>query len=211
MSTELVLPYGRGEKREQRLLNFARKLVEIQGQIGFKISARGWAYQLESFRLITKAQFNKVENAINDCRKRGVLSIDFVAEEEGRRFSGIETPEDKTPVEYMKEYLEATLNCEEWYTPDWWEGEEYYLQMVVEKIDLKTLFSPICREYHIPIATSKGWSSMLQRAEYAKRFKAAEDRGLKCILLYFGDHDPESIYPQDSVEIYVAEGSDIGG
>ena len=65
--------------------------------------------------------------------------------------------------------------------------------MVVEKIDLVTLFSPICEEYHIPIANSKGWSSMLQRAEYARRFKEAEDNGMKCVLLYCGDHDPDGL------------------
>jgi len=65
--------------------------------------------------------------------------------------------------------------------------------MVVEKIDLKTLFEPVCREYHIPIATSKGWSSMLQRAEYSKRYQDATNRGLKCVLLYCGDFDPDGL------------------
>ena len=32
---------------------------------------------------------------------------------------------------------------------------------------------------------------MLQRAEYARRFREAEERGLKCVLLYCGDHDPD--------------------
>jgi len=83
------------------------------------------------------------------------------------------------------------LIAESYYTPDWWDGEEYYIQMVVEKIDLKSLFEPVCRDYHIPIATSKGWSSMLQRGEYARRFKEAEEMGLKCVLLYCGDFDPD--------------------
>jgi hypothetical protein len=69
--------------------------------------------------------------------------------------------------------------------------------MVVEKIDLKTLFGPICDVYHIPIATSKGWSSVSQRAEYARRFKEAEDDGLKCVLLYCGDHDPDGLRISD--------------
>ena len=55
----------------------------------------------------------------------------------------------------------------------------------------------MCKEYHIPIATSKGWSSKLQRAEYARRFKEAEDRGLKCVILYAGDHDPDGLRISD--------------
>ncbi|MBA7505091.1 hypothetical protein ES706_03754 [subsurface metagenome] len=195
MEVMLELP-GRRNRREG-LRNFADKLKEISEQVGFKISARGWAYQLEGFNLINKAQFDLVENLVNECRAKGYLSINFTAEEEARRFSGVETPELKSPIEYMKGYLGATLECEEWYTPNWWDGEKYYIQMVVEKIDIKTLFGSVCREYHIPIATSKGWSSMLQRAVYARRFKRAEERGLKCVLGYCGDHDPDGLRISD--------------
>jgi len=188
---EIQLP-SRGNKQDG-LLQFADTLQGISSQIGFKVSARGWCYQLEGFGLITKAQFDRVENVINACRDRGYLPIDFTAEEEGRKFSGVEYPETVTPIEYLKQFLESPLKCENWYTPNWWEDENYYIQMVVEKIDLKTLFEPICREYHIAIATSKGWSSKLQRAEYARRFKEAEDKGLACVLLYCGDHDPDGL------------------
>jgi len=192
---EFSLP-ARGEG-ESGFIKFAEMLGSIDKQIGFKLSARGWCYQLEGFGLITKAQFNRIENILNKCRAKGYLAIDFTAEEEARQFSGIEIPQELTPAEYLKEYLRAPLRCEEWYTPDWWDGEEYYIQMVVEKIDLKTLFSPVCSQYHIPIATSKGWSSMLQRAEYAKRFQEAEDKGLGCVLLYCGDHDPDGLRISD--------------
>lgn len=185
---------SRGKEREDSLLNFAQQLAGIQSQIDFKISARGWCYQLEQFGLITKAEFDRVENIINhDLRAKGYLPIDFVAAEESRKFSGVEEPTSDSPTGFMKRFLEETLRCENFYTPDWWDGEEYYIQMVVEKIDLKSLFEPVCQDYHIPIATSKGWSSMLQRAEYARRFKKAEGMGLKCVLLYCGDHDPDGL------------------
>jgi len=193
MNHNLELP-SRGKGRENSLVNFARELVNIQTQIDFKVSARGWCYQLEQFGLITKAEFDRVETLINhDCRAKGYLPIDFVAEEESRKFSGVEVPVMDSPAKFMKRFLDETLKCERFYTPNWWEGEEYYIQMVVEKIDLKSLFEPVCKDFHIPIATSKGWSSMLQRAEYARRFKEAEDMGLNCVLLYCGDHDPDGL------------------
>lgn len=176
---------------QESLLTFSSQLESISRTIGFKISARGWCYQLEGFGLINKAQFDKVESIINRCRREGYIPIDFTAEEEGRQFSGVEHPESDTPKEYLARILELPLRCEDFYTPDWWGGEEYYIQIIVEKIDLKTLFTPVCEEFHIPIATSKGWSSMLQRAEYARRFQEAENMGLKCVLLYCGDFDPD--------------------
>ena len=184
---------------DENLRLFANELVKISRTVGFKISARGWCYQMETERLIDKDAFDRVESLINRCRKKGILPVDFVAEESAREFSGVESEEDQTPAEWLMEYVKTPLTCHEWYTPDWWAKEKYYIQILVEKIDLKTLFEPICREYHIPIATSKGWSSIIQRAEYTRRFKEAEDRGLKCILLYCGDHDPDGLRISDAI------------
>lgn len=190
---ELEIPYGRGDKRREREILFAEQLKRLQQEIGISLSSRGWAYQLEGFGLINKDEFDKAQNAINSLRKKGFLPIDFVAKEQGRQFRGIEVPEEETPLEYLQGYLEYTLKCERGYTPDWWEDEKYYIQMVVEKIDLVSLFESICRKYHIPIATSSGWASMLMRAKYAKRFKEYEDAGYQCVLLYCGDFDPAGL------------------
>lgn len=187
------------------LIDFADQLRKLSYKIGFKVSARGWCYQLEMEGLITKAQFDRVESLINKCRKLGILPIDFTAEEEGRKFSGVDTPNSNTPIEDMREWIVASMRSESYYTPDWWDGEEYYIQMLVEKIDLKTLFLPVCKKYHIPIATSKGWSSMLQRAVYAKRFKEAEEKGLKPVLLYCGDHDPDGLRISDFIRKNLAD------
>lgn len=175
------------------LQEFANQMKQLSRKIGFKVSARGWAYILEQNRMINKDEFNKVNKLINNCRKKGFLPIDFVAEESARQFSGIEKVDNHSLQDDMISWLNASLNTAHHYNLDWWENEEYYIQMVVEKIDLVTLFSPVCSKYHIPIANSKGWSSILQRAEYAKRFKEAQDKGLKCVLLYCGDHDPDGL------------------
>ena len=49
------------------------------------------------------------------------------------------------------------------------------------------------------IANAKGWSSILQRAEYSRRFKEAEEMGLKCVLIYCGDHDPDGLRISDTI------------
>jgi len=172
---------------------FADYLQDLSEEIGFKVSARGWAYLMEQKRLINKDAFDKVNNLINKCRRDGYLPIDFVAEESAREFKNVEEPNENGIIKEFGEWLKAARKAPEHYTPDWWDGEEFYIQMVVEKIDLVTLFRPICEEYHLCIANSKGWGSMLQRAEYARRFSEAEARGLKCVLLYAGDHDPDGL------------------
>lgn len=182
-----------------KLADFALELQRISRRIGFKVSARGWCYLLEQSRLINKDEFDKVECVINRCRRIGLLPVDFVAEEKAREFTGIEIPTDGSVKSVLKWMLRDVLTGHRYFTPDWWEGEDYYIQMVVEKIDLVTLFESVTSDYHIPLANTKGWSSILQRAEYARRFKEAEARGLQCVLLYCGDHDPDGLRISDTL------------
>jgi hypothetical protein len=192
-----------------QLDGFADELQRISGQIGFKVSARGWCYLLEQSRLINKDQFDKVESVINRCRRQGILPVDFVAEEDSRAFTGVEHESNKSIDETLKWMLRDVLDGQKYYTPDWWDGEDYYIQMLVEKIDLRTLFAPVCAEYHIPIANSKGWSSILQRGEYARRFKEGEERGLKPVLLYCGDHDPDGLRISDTIRANLEQVAEV--
>lgn len=181
------------------LEELAEKLINLSDTIGFKVSSRGWCYLMEQAGEIDKSQFDKVDGAINRARKMGILPVDFVAEESSRAFSCVELPDYGSIEDLLTTRLERVINGHIFYTPDWWEGEQYYIQVLVEKIDLKTLFEPICIDYHIPIANAKGWSSILQRAEYARRFKEAEERGLIPVLLYCGDHDADGLRISDTL------------
>lgn len=184
---------SKGARRREELQAFVNDLKNISRDIGFKVSARGWCYILENAGKITKDQFELVNGWINESVKLGILDVDFVAEDSSRLFSGVEHPEERSVVGYFKDVLQSIPNVGDWYTPDWWANEDYYIQVVVEKVDLKTLFEPIATQYHIPIANARGWSSILQRAQFARRFKEAEEQGKWCVLLYCGDHDPDGL------------------
>lgn len=194
---------------KKKLKEFAQILKSMSNQIGFKVSSRGWCYLMEQAGYINKNQFDKVDNAVNKCRKEGLLPVDFVAEEDARAFAGVHTPSEGDVDDTLAWMLRDVLDGSKYFQPDWWDGEDYYIQMLVEKIDLKTLFEPICLKYHIPIANSKCWSSILQRAEYARRFKEAEERGLKCVLLYCGDHDPDGLRISDTIRKNLADLNDV--
>ena len=191
------------------LQEFADILQNMQSMINFKVSSRGWCYLMEQAGYINKSQFSKVDSAINRCRKEGFIAVDFVAEEDSRAFQGVIDPSRGDVSDTLNWMLRDVLDGSHYFQPNWWEGEEYYIQVVVEKIDLKTLFAPVCADYKIPIANAKGWSSILQRAEYARRFKEAEENGLKCVLLYCGDHDPDGLRISDTMRKNLRDIKDV--
>jgi hypothetical protein len=97
----------------------------------------------------------------------------------------------------------GSWNNSEWWKkqyPSWWNGKKYYLQMLVEKIDLVEFFDPVCKKYNIPIANSGGWSDLGVRAKAIKRFQQAEDLGAIPVLLYFGDFDFTGLYIAEKVK-----------
>ena len=190
------VPHGRlgDPKYEMRLKDFASEILAVDAQVTkrAKFSSRGWCYILEGLGKIHKGEFDACEKAVNDCRKIGLLPIDFVAEDQDvtRRFMGIHVASDPSVLlKQVNDEVEQMLKSLPSYTTDYWIGEKYYLMMCVEKVDILNLFKPICDEYHVPIANSKGWYPIHLRYYIAKLSMEAERRGLKPVLLLFYDHD----------------------
>jgi len=194
------VPHGRlgNHTYELRLEDFASEILAIESQRTkrFKYSSRGWCYLLEGLGKIHKGEFNACQKAINDCRKIGLLPINFMAEDQDitRRFIGIHTASDPSVhLKQLRKDVEEMLGNLPSYTTDYWIDEEYYVMMCVEKGDILNLFKPICNEYHVPIVNSKGWAPILLRAHIAALSKRTEDNGLTPVLLLFYDHDPAGL------------------
>ena len=132
---------------------------------------------------------------INDCRKTGLLPLDICAEDKNRTFNGIESVDTNSPEEEAGSWIDYILDSawQGYNSVSFWEDKPFYVQVMVEKIDLVSLFEPICRKYRIPIANSKGWSDMNQRGDMMRRFASWEAGGKTCVLLYCGDHDPAGL------------------
>ena len=156
------VPHGKlgNDTYEERLKDFANEILAIDSQRTkrVKYSSRGWCYLLEGLGKIHKGEFDACQKVINDCRKIGLLPINFVAEDQDitRRFMGIHVAsEPSVLLEQLRKDVEEMLGNLPSYTTDYWTGEEYYLMMCVEKGDILNLFKPICDEYHVPIVNSK--------------------------------------------------------
>ena len=112
--------------------------------------------------------------------------------DEVRAFKSEEFVDSATGDDYCVQALAAChKNWVKQHTPEsFWDSQEYFVMMLVEKIDLVTLFKPICELYRIPIANAKGWSDISCRAEMIRKCQYWEAQGKQCVLLYGGDFDP---------------------
>jgi hypothetical protein len=194
---------GRQSHREEALYllqhkQFCDLLRQIKSTVDFEIGSRGWCYILEEHGLL-KGDFDIAESIISAARKSGALPINICAPDENRESTSWEDVEDQTPEAFAADWIYTLSKAHEHYTPiSFWEYQDYYIEVVVEKIDLKTLFSPVCEEFRVRIANARGWVDINQRAAIMQRFKRWEDAGKQCVLLYCGDHDPAGLNISDS-------------
>ena len=172
---------------------------EIRAQ-DFSVGRRGWCYLMENERMITKGEFDRAEKLITDCRKNGKLPFYICAEDESRAADYVEQLDQDDTTQEAADWLDSLLTAHERWNPEsFWDHQDYDIEMLTEKLDLKSLFAVVCRKYHIPLANMKGWSDLNLRGRMAERFAEMERRGKQCVLLVCGDHDPGGLHITDKL------------
>ncbi|NQU72039.1 MAG: hypothetical protein HQ514_15910 [Rhodospirillales bacterium] len=193
------------------LESFCQSILQINSTLDFKISSRGWCYILEEHGL-TKGDFDSAQKLINQCRKNGDLPLNICAVDDSRSAANLEIIDDhdvEAEAEYIVDNVEVAYLG---YHPiSFWNDQDFYLEMMVEKIDLKNLFAPICSRFNIPLANAKGWSDIHSRAAMMARFEKWENDGKQCVLLYCGDHDPGGLSISDFLKSNLADLSESVG
>jgi hypothetical protein len=182
------------EYREQ-VAAFCALIRQIQSTMDFRVGSRGWCYILERHGL-RKGDFGAAQKLITACRKSGELPLDICAEDASRETVGIEQIDRNDIPDEIESWIDHLRNhAHESYTPiSFWDDLDVYVEVAVEKLDLRNLFEPVCEEFHVPLTNFKGWSDLNSRAAMMRRFKMHEAAGRRCILLLCGDHDPGGLH-----------------
>ena len=196
---------------QRQIEEFCRATLEINSTLDLRVSSRGWCYILEEHGL-GKGDFDRAQRTINDCRKSGLLPLNICADDGSRQAVHLDRADASVNPSSIEEEVERELeniqNARDeaietagWgYSPHgFWHHQDTYVEMLVEKIDLKTLFSSICSDFCIPIANSRGWPDINSRAAMMQRFGNMEAEGKQCVLLYCGDHDPAGLQISESL------------
>jgi hypothetical protein len=183
------------EKYQEQVAAFCALILKIRSSMDFSVGSRGWCYILEKHGL-RKGEFDSAERLITACRKTGDLPLDICAEDDSRETIGLEDINTNDVQEEVEDWIDYLLyDAHNKYTPfSFWDDLEVYLEVGVEKLDLRNLFEPACGEFYVPITNFEGWSDLNSRAKMMRRFAAHERAGRDCVLLLCGDHDPGGLH-----------------
>jgi hypothetical protein len=173
-------------------------IERLSQETGYKFGPRGWAYYAEGLGLITKGEFDRFEKLLTDMRKDGELDPDVIEPDASRMATDVG---DFDASEARPEaYARAAVNdigeqLRSWATAykenGYWDGLDYYVEMIVEKKDLVQIFRSTADRYNVRITNGKGDTDIHTRLAMLKRFRDHTQAGRRCALLAIGDHDPK--------------------
>jgi hypothetical protein len=195
---------------------YAAWLLGIRSRLDFATGRRGWCYLMENAKSITKGQFDVAEKLLDDWRKSGLLPLDFCASDAKRAAVGLEKLHDNDPAAFAADYVAWVRDRWKKYEPvSFWKPQPVYIEVMVEKIDLRGLFESVCVEFHVPIWNAGGWSDINSRAESLMRFRPHLEAGRAGVLLYCGDFDPKGLQitdtlPKNLIDLEGAVGWPVG-
>jgi hypothetical protein len=190
----------------ERVAEFCNLILKIKSTMDFDVGSRGWCYILEHHGL-RKGEFGAAEKLITDCRKSGALPLEICAEDESRKVVGLQRLDDADIEREAASWIDYISNdVHKSYTPvGFWDNLDCYVEVAVEKLDLRNLFEAPCAEFHVPIQNFKGWSDLNARAALMKRFAEHEAAGRQCVLLLCGDHDPGGLHITNTMRKNLAD------
>lgn len=170
--------YGEGYKLALLVLTRERKPVKVV------TDAETWTPE---FRLSEtfgeeslQSSYKNLGNLINDARLAGL--VDWHAIEDRTR-----NLRRRPHWEEPQEIIDAIAHQ---YHIDYWEGQENYVEVWVEKDALIGIVEQISDKLDVACFSCRGYTSQSELWGAAMRLKRRCDAGQHAVLLHLGDHDP---------------------
>jgi hypothetical protein len=161
---------------------------------GLRLTLRQLYYQLVSRNIVpnTEKSYKGVGKLVSDARLGGLLDWDAIEDR-------VRVPRTQSEWGGLSSLVDSALAA---YRLPRWRGQQYYVELWVEKDALAGVLAPIAEDYHVTMMVNRGYSSQSAMHESALRFmrgmnqswyddahtEAQTDRD--GVLFYLGDHDP---------------------
>jgi hypothetical protein len=155
-----------------------------------RYSKRGLGYLAEGEGRVAKGEFAKIDYWIDLLRKRGDVPVHIVGDDEKRSAENL--PHFiESPAQFAARRAASAADCWEYYDPGtYWRHQKHYVELAVEKSDLKTLFADVFEEFQVPYFNTGGWWDINTQHDLLVRMKAHHLSGRKCVLIRWADFDP---------------------
>ncbi len=167
------------------LVEMAKSILDQYAAEGYVLSLRQLYYQFVARDIApnTERSYKNLGNLINRARLSGMLDWSYIEDRGRARRANMHwaTPQDS---------IEALISE---YQIDKWKGQDYYIEVWVEKDALVDVIAQACRPLDVSYFASRGYNSLSEMYQAGKRLEYQSSLGKKPIVFHLGDHDPSGI------------------
>lgn len=152
---------------------------------GYSLTLRQVYYQMVARDIIpnNERSYKNLGALINDARLAGLIDWNAI-EDRTRNIRGRNHWENPGDVIKAAAYS---------YHLDYWQDQENYVEVWVEKDALVGVVGRICDQLDLNYFSCRGYVSQSEMWVAAKRLEKRQREGKNIILLHLGDHDPSGI------------------
>lgn len=168
-----------------KLIEKINSVIAAYEAQGYSLTLRQVYYQMVARDTIpnNERSYKNIGVLINDARLAGLIDWNAI-EDRTRNLRG------RSHWEKPSEVIESAANS---YHLDYWNGQENYVEVWVEKDALVGIVGRICNSLDVNHFSCRGYVSQSEMWAAAKRLRRRSDEGKNIILLHLGDHDPSGI------------------
>jgi len=163
----------------------ANEIVATYLAQGYRLTLRQLYYQFVARDILpnTERSYKNLGNWVNEARLAGLL--DWNAIEDRTRNLKRNSHWDG-PADIVRSAAQS-------YGIDLWEGQEYRVEVWVEKEALAGVIERPSRSLDVPWFCCRGYVSQSEMWRAAMRLIDYEQDGAKTVIIHLGDHDPSGI------------------
>lgn len=174
------------------LIDKINSVIEEYQRQGYSLTLRQCYYQLVARGIIenNERSYKNTGNLINDARLAGL--IDWNAIEDRTR--------NLKRLSHWSNPQSIIESASDQYMKDTWQGQDYYVEVWVEKEALANVVGRISDELDVPYFCCRGYVSQSEMWSASQRFIAQQEKGKMVALIHLGDHDPSGIDMSRDIE-----------
>lgn len=173
-------------------INQANRILTEYERQGYQLTLRQLYYQFVARDLLENSHrsYKNLGTTINNARLAGLIDWDHI-EDRTRKIR------KRYHWNSPKEIIAATAPN---FHTDLWRGQDWRLEVWIEKDALAGLIEDICFEYDVPFFSCRGYTSQSEMHTAATRLNDLEDANYLTKILHLGDHDPSGMDMSRDIE-----------
>ncbi len=185
------------------VIDQANAILDEYAGDGLDLTLRQLYYQFVARGLLENKQtaYKRLGSIVSDARLAGLIDWTRI-EDRTRNLQGL------THWRSPAEVLQAARDS---YRVDHWKGQDYQVEVWIEKDALVGVIESICHELDVPFFACRGYVSQSEMWTAAQRLLIYDKAGRSPIILHLGDHDPSGVdMTRDIVDRMATFGVDLG-